>query len=85
MPRCAWPDWGLIAKYSDRRAALAASPLAVGTQKQVARSSAPEERCPALPAVFGSIVCEVATLAERCEIALVVVAGVVIEVRAGEH
>ena len=74
----------LIAKCSDRRPPSNRR-LAVGTQEQVSRGSAAKQRRPPLPAMFGSIVREVATLAERGEITLMVVAGIMVEMRAGEH
>lgn len=53
--------------------------------EQVADRAHPEGVAPAAPAMLASVVAHMAPLAERSEVARSVVAGIVVQVRAGEH
>ncbi|WP_156455667.1 hypothetical protein, partial [Sphingomonas sp. CCH18-H6] len=53
--------------------------------EQVADRAHPEGVEPAAPAMLAGVVAHVASLAERGEVAQPVVAGIVVQVRAGEH
>jgi len=56
-----------------------------GILVQVPDRAQPKPAPPALPAMFGRVVEHVAALAQRGEVGGIVVAGIVVEMRAGQH